>query len=111
MPAFSGRRFARGDGRKPWTRYPASVGTAGGHEQVFDAPPVIAQDAALAYAEPPAVGDDDAARFERFGSLVDGLTAARHAEVRVARRELFDQPIDPALESAPSDRRPHGGGR
>ena len=58
---------------------------------MLDRPGVVAQHAALAHAEPAALGDDDAARLERLGRLLDGLPAARDAEVRAPRGELLDQ--------------------
>src|SRR5580765_7196531 len=92
------------------TGYRASVSPAGGDEQMLDRPRVVLQHGALAHAEAPALGDDNAARFERFGGFVDRLSAARDPEVGVPRGELLDQPIDARLQVAPRDRRPHGGG-
>ena len=73
-------------------------------EQMLDGAGVVAQHAAVAHAEPPALGDDDAARFERLGRLVDRLAPAGGAEVRAARRQLLDEPVDPRLEVGPGDR-------
>ena len=42
-----------------------------------------------------------------LGGFVDRLSAAGHAEIRVPCGEIFDDPIDPLLEVAPRDRRPH----
>ena len=70
------------------------------HQQVLDGARVVAEHAAVADAEAAALEDDDAARFERLGRLVDGLPSARHAEVRVARRQLLDQLVDARLEIA-----------
>ena len=95
-PASSGCRFARGGGRRLWTRCRASslMRPAGRREQVLDRPRVVPQHGALAHAEAPALGDDDAAGLERLGRLVDRLPSAGHAEVGVARGELLDQPVD-----------------
>ncbi len=46
---------------------------AGRHEQVLDRARVVAQHGALADAEAPALGDDDAARLERLGGFLDRL--------------------------------------
>src|SRR5439155_20069824 len=110
MPTFSGRRGARGDERKPWMRYRASMGSTGGHQEMLDRSPVVPEHAALAHPEASALEDDDAACLEGFGGFVDGLLAAGDAEVRVPRAELLDEPIDAALEIASGDRRPHGRG-
>src|SRR5258707_13202242 len=92
------------------TRYRASVSPAGSDEQVLDRPRVVFQHGSLAHAEAPALGDDDAAGLEWFGGLVNRLAAAGDAEVRVPRGELLNQPIDPRLQIAARDRRPHRGG-
>src|SRR2546430_17526170 len=107
MPAFSGRRFVRGGGRKFWKRSRASVGPARRHQQVLDRSTVIAKHAALADAEAAALEDDDAAGFEGLGGFVDRLPAGGDAEVGPPRRELFDQSIDAAFEIAPVKRRAH----
>jgi hypothetical protein len=71
---------------------------------VFDRPRVVAQDGPFADAEPAALGDDDAARFERLGRLLDRLAAAGDAEIGVPRRQVFDDVIDAVLEIAAGDR-------
>ena len=59
----------------------------GVHEQVLDRPRVVAQHGALADAEPSALGDDDAARLERLGGLLDRLPCrSSRRGSRAARR-------------------------
>src|SRR5438445_12996164 len=90
--------------------YRASVGSTGGHQEMLDRSLVVPEHAALAHPEASALEDDDAACLEGFGGFVDGLPAAGDAEVRVPRTELFDEPIDAALQIASGDRRPDGRG-
>ncbi len=74
---------------------------------MLDRARIVLEHRPLAHAEPSALGDDDAARLQRFGGLFDRLPPARHRQVRVPRRELLDQPVDPRFEIAARDRRPH----
>src|SRR6185295_3921345 len=61
------------------------MGTTGSGEQMLDRARVVAQHDAFAHPEPSALGDDDAARFERLGRLLDRLASAADAEVGAAR--------------------------
>src|SRR5260370_24008726 len=82
---------------------------AGRHQQVFDRSAVIAQNVPVADAEPSAVDDDDAPRFERFRWLVDRLPAAHDTEIGPLGCELTDQTIDASLEIAAANRWSHRG--
>src|SRR5437899_12937504 len=103
MLASSERRFVRGDERRLWRRYRASMRPTGSHQEMFDRAAVVAEDAALAHAEPSALRDDDAARLQRPGGLVDRLAAARCADVRVSRSQPLPQPTDPGLAIPAAD--------
>src|ERR1700682_3951321 len=83
-----------------WLFSGQSVRPAGRHEQVFDRPRVIAQHAALAHAETPALEDDDASRLERLGGFVHGLAAAGDTEVGALDHQLFEDLVDAPFEIA-----------
>src|ERR1044071_5986861 len=60
----------------------ASVGVwRGRFEQVLECARVVPEHVALTHADASALDHDDAARFERLDGRIDGLYAARHAEV------------------------------
>ena len=63
---------------------------------------VVAEHVAVAHAEPAAIVDDDAARFERLGGFFDGLPAARDAEVRADGAQRLDDRFGARFEIAPA---------
>ena len=71
---------------------------------MLDRAGVVAQDGAIANADPAALTHDDAAGLEGIGRFIDGVAATGDAEVRVARAELVEQAIDTCLELATGKR-------
>ena len=59
-------------------------------EQMFDCAGVIAEDVAIAHAEPPVVVDDDAAGLEGLRGFFHGLASRRHAEVGANGAQRLD---------------------
>src|SRR5918993_977952 len=96
--------YMRAFGRRPWMQHPASVRAAGPRgQQVFDCASVVAENVSISHAEPAAIVDDDAARFEWLGGLFNGLAAAGHAKIRADCAKRFDDGVGPRLEIALGD--------
>ena len=100
---------------RPWKKAfdaASNISACGGRgrQQVLDRPGVVAEHVAIADAEPALVADDDAARFERLGGVVDGFGGRLHAEVGAggARAGRSWRRCGSAVRLG--DRRPHRGG-
>src|SRR5215467_9473484 len=83
---------------------PGSVSNGGRRQQMLDCAGVVAQNGAIANAEPAALTHDDAAGLEGIGRFIDGVAAAGDAEVRLPGAELVEQAINACFELATGDR-------